>query len=55
MKIKDFIQNISDNQYNELLTTLYGSSDEILTIQKKWRNYLARILVLSLIFGRLAA
>lgn len=35
MKINDFIQNISNNQYNELLATLYGESDKIISEQKE--------------------
>ena len=35
MKIYEFIQNISNNQYNELLATLYGESDKIISKQKE--------------------
>ena len=34
MKISEFIQNISGNKYNELLSTLYGENDKIISKQK---------------------
>ena len=35
MKISDFIQNISQNQYNDLFSTLYGKNDEVISNQKE--------------------
>ena len=35
MKIKEFISDISANQYDDLLDTLYGSSEKIISEQKK--------------------
>ena len=35
MKISEFIQNISGNKYNELLSTLYGENDKIISKQKE--------------------
>ena len=35
MKINEFIQNISGNKYNELLSTLYGENDKIISKQKE--------------------
>ena len=35
MKISDFIQNISQNQHNDLFSTLYGKNDEVISNQKE--------------------